>query len=147
MTKEEKEAIKYLEQIKQDFLNSAKQRRENGEDTGYGTLEDVDKLSAFEIGIILKLIQNQQTELEKKKEDIQRMQELLDLSDANNVKKDKAINEMAKLIQEVATSTPGTTFYYLRKQGFDDSKCKNCITQKGCGECIKQYCKKKAEDN
>ena len=75
------------------------------------------------------------------------MQELLDLSDANNVKKDKAINEMAKLIQEVATSTPGTTFYYLRKQGFDDSKCKNKIKKKGCGECIKQYFKKKAEDN
>ena len=24
---------------------------------------------------------------------------------------------------------------------------KNCITEKGCGECIKQYFKKKAEDN
>ena len=46
---------------------------------------------------------------------------------------------MAKLIQEIATSTPGTTFYYLRKQGFDDSKCKNCNLQKKCEDCIKQY--------
>lgn len=66
MLEEEKEAIRYLKQIQQDFLNSAKQRRENGEDTGYGTLEDVDKLSAFEIGIVLNLIKKQQEEIEKK---------------------------------------------------------------------------------
>lgn len=73
MTEEEKEAIRYLKQIQQDFLNSAKQRRENGEYTGYGTLEDVDKLSAFEIGIVLNLIQKRQKELEKKDKQIDLM--------------------------------------------------------------------------
>lgn len=75
MTEEEREAIKYLEQIKQDFLNSAKQRKNNGEDTGYGTLEDVDKLSAFEIGIVLNLIQKQQEEIDKKDKIIDEMAE------------------------------------------------------------------------
>lgn len=41
---------------------------------------------------VLNLIQTQQN-------DTQRMQELLDLSDANNVKKDKIIDEMAKYIE------------------------------------------------
>lgn len=65
MNKELEEAI--------NFLNSAKQRRENKEYTGYGTLEDVDKLSAFEIGIVLKLLQKQQAELEKKDKIIDEM--------------------------------------------------------------------------
>ena len=97
--------------------------------------------------IALKLIDEQETEKRLNNKVIdKRNEENLKLA-ASNFKKSKIINEMTKLIQEVATSTPGTTFYYLRKQGFDDSKCKNCITQKGCGECIKQYFKKKAEDN
>jgi len=37
-------------------------------------------------------------EIEKKDNDIQRMQELLDLSDANNIEKDKIISKMAKFI-------------------------------------------------
>jgi len=45
--------------------------------------------------VVLNLMQKQQKEIEKNKEDIQRMQELLDLSNANNVKKDNIINEMA----------------------------------------------------
>lgn len=97
--------------------------------------------------IALKLIDEQETEKRLNNKVIdKRNEENLKLA-ASNFKKSKIINEMTKLIQEVATSTPGTTFYYLRKQGFDDSKCKNCITEKGCGECIKQYFKKKAEDN
>lgn len=118
MTEEEKEAIKYLKQIQQDFLNSAKRRRENGEDTGYGTLEDVDKLSAFEIGIILNLIQNQQTEKEQLKAELE--------------KKDKMIDEMAKTILE-DTEKLGTFW------------CNGCYEKcrySSVKDCIKQYFEK-----
>lgn len=71
MTKEqEKETIKYLEFLQNEFLEDAKQRRENGEVTGYGTMEDVDKLRALYIRFALNMLKE----------------------------KDKIINKMAKYI-------------------------------------------------
>lgn len=61
-------------------------------------------------------------------------------------KKDKQIDLMNNLIYEVATSTPETTFHYLRKQGFDDSKCSNEKCKLTCKECIKEYFEKQAEE-
>lgn len=119
MTEEEKEAIRYLKQIKQDFLNSAKQRRENKEDTGYGTLEDVDKLSAFEIGIILNLVNRQQKEIEKK---------------------DKIINEMAKYIATLDTDEDiCRNVTNIGKSFCPEDDCDNLNREVDCDICIKQY--------
>ncbi len=118
MTEEKKQAIENLKQyIKKDEIYNGTRKN----------LSDFDEFCinhCMDINIVLHLIQKQQEEIKKK---------------------DKQIDLMVDLIYEVATSTPGTTFYYLRKIGFDDSKCKEC-NLKDCKECIKQYFKRKAEE-
>lgn len=47
------------------------------------------------------IINKQNKEIKKKDNDIRRMQELLDLSDANNVKKDKIIDLMAEELEDL----------------------------------------------
>lgn len=135
MTEEEKEAIKYLKLIQQDFLKSAKQRRENGEDTGYGTLEDVDKLSAFEIGIILNLIQKQQEEIEENSKTIdnlikeQKEREKYTHSLENvSEKKDKIINEMVVMLYHTGAGRRGFTCRFGRE-----------CNEYGCEICIRKY--------
>ena len=64
MTKEQKEAIKYLEYLRDEYRKSAKERKEKGEPIGYGTLEDLDKLNALEIDLVLDLIQEQEKEID-----------------------------------------------------------------------------------
>ena len=57
MTEEqEKETIKYLEFLKKEYLEDAKQRKENGEIIGSGTMEDIDKLRALHIGFALNML-------------------------------------------------------------------------------------------
>ena len=53
--------------------------------------------------------------LEKKDKDIRRMQELLDLSDANNVKKDKIIDLMAEQLTTPIHSKEWVINYYERE--------------------------------
>ena len=126
---------------------------------------DITICNIEDLQTVLNLVQKQQTELEKLKNKNKellrklrnRVKEVKKLNkyslykkefaklNREIEKKDKIIDKMAKLIQEIATSTPGTTFYYLRKQGFDDSKCENCKIEKCCGDCIKQYFKRKVE--
>lgn len=60
MTTEQKEAIKYLEHLRDEYRKSAKERKEKGEPTGYGTFEDIDKLNALEIDLVLDLVQDLQ---------------------------------------------------------------------------------------
>jgi len=118
-----------------------------------------------QIEVILNLIQKQQEKIKKlkdKNKDLlkklrNRVREVKKLTkysmykkefstlNTKLKKKDEIIDLMNNLIYEVATSTPGTTFYYLRKMGFDDSKCKECNIE-NCKECIKQYFEKKVED-
>ena len=67
MTKEqEKETIKYLEFLQKEFLEDAKRRKENGEITGYGTMEDIDKLRALHIGFALEMLKENSAEIEQK---------------------------------------------------------------------------------
>ena len=73
MTTEQKEAIKYLEHLRDEYRKSAKERKEKGEPIGYGTLEDLDKLNALEIDLVLDLIQEQEKELQKKDESVNRI--------------------------------------------------------------------------
>lgn len=58
------------------------------------------KYYADAIETALSMLKEKDKEIEKKKEDIQRMQELLDLSDARNVKKDKIIDKIKKEVQD-----------------------------------------------
>ena len=60
MTTEQKEAIKYLEHLRDEYRKSAKERKEKGEPIGYGTFEDIDKLNALEIDLVLDLVQDLQ---------------------------------------------------------------------------------------
>ena len=64
MTTEQREAVEYLEHLRDEYKKSAKKRKEEGEATGYGTLEDLDKLNALEIDVVLNLIQEQEKEID-----------------------------------------------------------------------------------
>ncbi len=135
MTEEEK---KMLDIFKQEVEK---------EQSEYEQVNEYTKFFYNNHKFILNLIQKQEEELYKKEWLYERA--LSDVVEANKEieKKDKIIDKMAHLIYEVATSTPGTTFYYLRKMGFDDSKCdKKKCKLKNCGECIKQYFEKEIEN-
>lgn len=102
MTTEQKEAIKYLENLRDEYRKSAKERKEKGKPIGYGTLEDLDKLNALEIDLVLDLIQEQEAELKKK---------------------DKIINLMAKAFkQDDVRSVEEIKLFYERKVEDDNSK-------------------------
>ena len=102
MTTEQKEAIKYLEHLRDEYRKSAKERKEKGEPTGYGTFEDIDKLNALEIDLVLDLIQEQEAELKKK---------------------EKIIDELAKAFkQDDVRSVEEIKQFYERKVENDNSK-------------------------
>lgn len=62
--------------------------------------------------------------------------------------KDNVIDEMVNLIYEIATGTPGTTFHYLKKYGFDDNECsEEKCKSKNCKICIKQHFERKLNSN
>lgn len=89
MTTEQKEAIKYLENLRDEYRKSAKERKEKGEPIGYGTLEDLDKLNALEIDLVLDLIQEQEAELKKKDKIINLMAKAFKQDDVRSVEEIK----------------------------------------------------------
>ena len=89
MTTEQKEAIKYLEHLRDEYRKSAKERKEKGEPTGYGTLEDLDKLNALEIDLVLDLIQEQEAELKKKEKIIDELAKAFKQDDVRSVQEIK----------------------------------------------------------
>ena len=89
MTTEQKEAIKYLEHLRDEYRKSAKERKEKGEPTGYGTLEDLDKLNALEIDLVLDLIQEQEAELKKKEKIIDELAKAFKQDDVRSVEEIK----------------------------------------------------------
>lgn len=72
------------------------------------------------INNLYKPVKTVLSELEKKDNDIQRMQELLDISDANNVKKDNIIDLMAKYIAS------GSSYMYATVEGIKEEFTKEC---------------------
>ena len=97
MTKEQKEAIKYLEYLRDEYRKSAKERKEKGEPIGYGTLEDLDKLNALEIDLVLDLIQEQEAELKKKEKIIDELAKAFKQDDIRSVEEIKEyFEELAK---------------------------------------------------
>ena len=106
MTTEQKEAIKYLEHLRDKYRKSAKERKEKGEPIGYGTLEDLDKLNALEIDLVLDLIQEQEKEINKYLEIIANKvietakDDLLTEKNIEIEKKDKIIDELAKAFKQ-----------------------------------------------
>ena len=93
MTTEQKEAIKYLEHLRDEYRKSAKERKEKGEPTGYGTLEDLDKLNALEIDLVLDLIQGQEAELKKKEKIIDELAKAFKQDDVRSVEEIKQFYE------------------------------------------------------
>lgn len=89
MTTEQKEAIKYLEHLRDEYRKSAKERKEKGEPIGYGTLEDLDKLNALEIDLVLDLIQEQEAELKKKEKIIDELARAFKQDDVRSVEEIK----------------------------------------------------------
>ena len=93
MTTEQKEAIKYLEHLRDEYRKSAKERKEKGEPTGYGTFEDLDKLNALEIDLVLDLIQEQEAELKKKEKIIDELAKAFKQDDVRSVEEIKQFYE------------------------------------------------------
>ena len=93
MTKEQKEAIKYLEYLRDEYRKSAIERKEKGEPIGYGTLEDLDKLNALEIDLVLDLIQEQEAELKKKEKIIDELAKAFKQDDVRSVEEIKQFYE------------------------------------------------------
>ena len=93
MTTEQKEAIKYLENLRDEYRKSAKERKEKGGPIGYGTLEDLDKLNALEIDLVLDLIQEQEAELKKKDKIINLMAKAFKQDDVRSVEEIKQFYE------------------------------------------------------
>ena len=116
MTTEQKEAIKYLEYLRDEYRKSAKERKEKGEFTGYGTFEDLDKLNALEIDLVLDLVQD----LQRKNFDLNQKNEYFawlnkDLKKELK-KKDKIIDELAKAFkQDDVRSVKEIKQYFERK--------------------------------
>ena len=122
MTTEQKEAIKYLENLRDEYRKSAKERKEKGEPIGYGTLEDLDKLNALEIDLVLDLIQEQEKEINKYLEIIANKvietakDDLLTEKNIEIEKKDKIIDELAKAFkQDDVRSVEEIKQYFERK--------------------------------
>lgn len=122
MTIEQKEAIKYLENLRDEYRKSAKERKEKGEPIGYGTLEDLDKLNALEIDLVLDLIQEQEKEINKYLEIIANKvietakDDLLTEKNIEIEKKDKIIDELAKAFkQDDVRSVEEIKQFYERK--------------------------------
>ena len=129
MTTEQKEAIKYLEYLRDEYRKSAKERKEKGEPIGYGTLEDLDKLNALEIDLVLDLIQEQEKEINKYLEIIANKvietakDDLLTEKNIEIEKKDKIIDELAKAFkQDDVRSVEEIKQYFERKVEDDNSK-------------------------
>ena len=122
MTTEQKEAIKYLEHLRDEYRKSAKERKEKGEPIGYGTLEDLGKLNALEIDLVLDLIQEQEKEINKYLEIIANKvietakDDLLTEKNIEIEKKDKIIDELAKAFkQDDVRSVEEIKQFYERK--------------------------------
>lgn len=116
MTTEQKEAIKYLEHLRDEYRKSAKERKEKGEPTGYGTFEDLDKLNALEIDLVLDLIQEQEKEIEKYKKLYQKALDDAVVTAHDNMQKDKIIDELAKAFkQDDARSVEEIKQFYERR--------------------------------
>lgn len=116
MTTEQKEAIKYLEHLRDEYRKSAKERKEKGEPIGYGTLEDLDKLNALEIDLVLDLIQEQEKEIEKYKKLYQKALDDAVVTAHDNMQKDKIIDELARAFkQDDVRSVEEIKQYFERK--------------------------------
>lgn len=88
-----------------------------------------------DIKVALNLIQRQQ-------EDIQRMQECLDKSDANNCELRKEIKKKDKTIDEMVNSFAEEGFYSEHCQTLID----NNICTDDCNKCVKKYFERKVEN-
>ena len=124
MTKEqEKETIKYLEFLQKEFLEDAKRRKENGEITGYGTMEDIDKLRALHIGFALEMLKENSAEIEQKNTEL--------------AEKNAEIERLNRQIDLMAEQLAGLTIWDTEKEE------PLILTDK---EEIKQYFERKAEN-
>ena len=83
LSKEERDAIEYLENDIVMNREKYKEVERKGEPTGYGTMHDIYKLNICEYLIILNLIKKLQTKIDNK---------------------DKMINEMVNYIEEMECS-------------------------------------------
>ena len=148
MTKEqEKETIKYLEFLQKEYLEDAKRKKENGEITGYGTMEDIDKLRALYIGFALDMLKEKDEEIEKLKVDNENVWKLnanmsqRHLSDIFRIKKkDKQIDLMAEFIFQnidVEEEICNSAYIECKQETAQDITCINCI---------KQYFERKSEE-
>ena len=97
MTNEE--AIKRIKLLQQDECDCIEcEKNKEALMVVLNLIEKQDKrIRELETALIDEQLKHSE-EIEKKDNDIQRMQSLLDLSDANNVEKDKIISKMAKFI-------------------------------------------------
>lgn len=114
MTKEQAETIKNIKIYIHDWISESvdedgyeryaigEEEKEffNNIETVLNMLQEKDKEAQQYFETTVKQSEQFDKEIEKKDNDIHRMQELLDISDANNVKKDKIINEIKQLIGE-----------------------------------------------
>ena len=170
MTKEqEKETIKYLEFLQKEFLEDAKRRKENGEITGYGTMEDIDKLRALHIGFALDMlkensaeIEQKNTELAEKNAEIEKFKQVLARNIARNVT--SSMKESAKSKEDLEMLNAGWQIELEKKDKIIDlmaeyiargdieediciEKLDECdsIALGECENCIKQYFERKSE--
>lgn len=122
MTEKEKEAIEQLKSWR-DFIIKNKEKVNKANDI------------EFYLRTALNLIQRQQ-------EDIQRMQECLDKSDANNCELRKEIKKKDKTIDEMVNSFAEEGFYSEHCQTLID----NNICTDDCNKCVKKYFERKVEN-
>ena len=97
MTKEqEEETIKYLEFLQKEYLEGAKQKKENREITGYGTMEDIDKLRALYIGFALDMLKENSADIEQKNTEIAEKNAEIEKLKEENKKLNKRLDEINK---------------------------------------------------
>ena len=96
MTKEqEKETIKYLEFLQKEYLEDAKRKKENGEITGYGTMEDIDKLRALYIGFALDMLKEKDEKIEHLEEKRNNQKQELKILNKKQKEMNKLINTVS----------------------------------------------------
>ena len=120
LSKEERDAIEYLENDIVMNREKYKEVERKGEPTGYGTMHDIYKLNICEYSIILNLIKKLQTKIDNK---------------------DKIINEMASYISNLDVDED-----ICKKVKISSCADETSVPASCCIDCIKQYFEKKVEE-
>lgn len=117
MTKEQEKAIKYFEDKIKVHKKQIDKLKEEGQFEGNGTMIDIYKLRICMITIILNMLKEKDTEIQKK---------------------DKMIDLMAEYISDLDIDED-----ICKKQS--DNNCDDINREVECKECIKQYFERKLE--